>query len=92
LYGCETWSLTLREKHRLKVYENRVLRKIFGLKRNKMVEGWRTLHNERLHTLSSSPNIIRTIESRRMRYAGHAACMGAKRNAYRVLVAKPEGK
>jgi hypothetical protein len=67
LYGCETWSLTLREEHRLKVFENRVLRRIFGLKRDEVTGGWRRLHNEELRVLYSSPSIIRTIRSRRMR-------------------------
>jgi hypothetical protein len=68
-YGCETWSLTLREEHRQKVFENRVLR-IFGLKRDEVIKGCRKLHNEELHNLYSSPNIIRMIKSRRMRRAG----------------------
>jgi hypothetical protein len=63
LYGCETWSLTLREEHRLKVSENRVLRRIFGPKREKVAEGCRGLHNEELHNLFASPNIIRVIKS-----------------------------
>jgi hypothetical protein len=74
LYGCETWSLTLGEEHRLKVFENRVLRRIFGPKR----EGdgsWRKLHNDELHDLYFSPNIVRVINSRRMRWAGHVARM-----------------
>jgi hypothetical protein len=71
LYGCETWPLTLREEHRLKVFENRVLRKIFGLKRDEVTGGWRKLHNEELRDLYSSPSIIRIIKSRRMRWAGH---------------------
>jgi hypothetical protein len=62
LYGCETWSLTLIEEHTLKVFENRALRKIFGPKRDEVVGGWRKLHNEELHNLYSSPNIIRMIE------------------------------
>jgi hypothetical protein len=66
LYGCETWSLTLREEHRLRVLENRVLKRIFGAKRDEMVRGWSKLHNEELHNLYSSPNTIRIIESRRM--------------------------
>jgi hypothetical protein len=73
LYGCQTWSLTLREEHRLRVCENRVLRGIFGLKRD---EGWRKLHNEELHNLYSSPSIIRIIKSRKMRWAGHVAGVG----------------
>jgi hypothetical protein len=64
LYGCETWSLTLREEHRLRVLENRVLRRIFGPKRNEVTEEWRRLHNEELNDLYSSPNIIRVIKSR----------------------------
>jgi hypothetical protein len=92
LYGCETWSLTLREEHRLRVVENRVLRRLFGPKRDKMTGVWRKLHNEELHNLYSSPSIIRMIKSRRMRYAGHVARMGEKRNAYRILVGNPEGK
>jgi hypothetical protein len=71
LYGCETWSLTLREEHRLKVFENRVLSRIFGLKRDELTGEWRTLHTEDLHYLYSSPTIIRIIKSRRMRWAGH---------------------
>jgi hypothetical protein len=73
LYGCETWSLTLREEHRLKVLENRVLRNIFGPKRDELTGGWRKLHNEELHNLYSSPSIIRMIKSRRMVWAGHVA-------------------
>jgi hypothetical protein len=66
LYGCETWSLTLREEHRLRVFENMVLRRIFGPKRDEMIGGWRKLHNEELHNLYCSPSIIRIIKSRRM--------------------------
>jgi hypothetical protein len=77
LYGCETWSLTLREKHRLRVFENRVLRRIFGPKRDEVTGDWRKLHNEKLHNLYSSPNIIR-IKSGRMRWAGHVARMGRR--------------
>jgi hypothetical protein len=73
VYGCKTWSLILREEHRLRVFENRVLRRIFGPKRNEVTGEWRTLHNEELHDLYSSPSIIRTIKSRRMRWAGHVA-------------------
>jgi hypothetical protein len=75
LYGYETWSLTLWEEHRLRVFENRVLRRIFGPEREED-ESWRKLHNDELHDLYSSPNIVRVIKSRRMRWAGHVACMG----------------
>jgi hypothetical protein len=92
LYGCETWSLTLREDHRLRVFENRVLRRIFGPKRDEVTGEWRKLHNKDLHDLHSSPSIIRIIKSRRMIWAGHVARLGEKRNAYRLLVGKPEGK
>jgi hypothetical protein len=92
LYGCETWSLTLREEHRLRVFENRVLRRIFGQKRDEETGEWRKLHNEELRDLYSSPSIIRIIKSSRMRWAGHVARMGEKRNAYRLMVRKSEGK
>jgi hypothetical protein len=84
------WSLTLREEHRLRVFENRVLRRIFGPKRDEVTGGWRKLHNEKLHNLYSSRSIIRMIKLRRMRWVGYIARMGAKRNAYRTLVGKPE--
>jgi hypothetical protein len=92
LYGCETWSLTVREEHKLRVFENRVLRRIFGVKRDRVMGGWRKLYSEELHNLYSSPSTIRIIKSRRMRWAGHVARMGEKRNVYRLLVGKPEGK
>jgi hypothetical protein len=81
-----------REEHRLGVYENRVLRRIFGPKRDEVTGEWRELHNEELHDLYSSPSIIRIIKARRMRWAMHVARMGEKRNAYRLLVGKPEGR
>jgi len=87
LYGYETWSLTLREERKLRVFENMVLRRIFGPRRE-----WRRLHNEELNDLYSSLNIVRVIKSRRMRWAGHVARMGEERGVYRVLVGKPEGK
>jgi hypothetical protein len=91
MYGCETWSLTLKEEHRLRVFENRVLRKIFGPKREE--DGsWRKLHNDELHSLYSSPNIVMVIKSRRMRWAGHVARMGEGRGFYRVLVGRPKCK
>jgi hypothetical protein len=92
MYGCETWSLTLREEHRFTVFENRVLRRIFGPKRDEVIGEWRKLHNGELHSLYSSPDIIRQIKSRRMRWVGHVARVGKERNVYRVLVGKPEGK
>jgi len=75
LYGCETWSLTLREKRRLRVFENRVLRRIFVPRRDEVTEQWRKLHNEELNDLYCSPNIVRVIKSRRMRRAGHVTRM-----------------
>ncbi|KAJ4435473.1 hypothetical protein ANN_18089 [Periplaneta americana] len=92
LYGCETWTLTLREEQRLRVFENKVLRKIFGAKRDAVTGEWRKLHNAELHALYTSPDIIRNIKSRRLRWAGHVARMGESRNAYRVLVGRPEGR
>jgi hypothetical protein len=92
LYECETWSLTLREVRRLRVFENRVLRRIFGPKRDEVIGEWRKLHNEELNDLYSSPNIVRVIKSRRMRWVGNVACMGEGNGLYRVLVGKPEGK
>jgi hypothetical protein len=75
LYECETWSLTLREEHRLKVFEYRVLGRIFGPNRNEVIGGSRKLHNEELHNLYSSPNIITMIMSKKIRLAGHVARM-----------------
>jgi hypothetical protein len=75
LYGCETWSLTLREEHGLRLFQNRVLRRIFGPKRDEVTGGWRELHNEELHGLYCSPSIIRVIIPKRMRWAGHVARM-----------------
>ncbi|KAJ4428144.1 hypothetical protein ANN_24158 [Periplaneta americana] len=92
LYGCETWTLTLREEQRLRVFENKVLRKIFGAKRDEVTGEWRKLHNAELHALYTSRDIIRKIKSRCLRWAGHVARMGDSRNAYRVLVGRPEGK
>jgi hypothetical protein len=92
LYGCESCSLTLREEHRLRVFENRVLRRIFGRRGDEMTREWKKLHNEELFDLYISPSIIRIVKSRRMRWAGHVARKGEKRNAYMLLVGKPEGK
>jgi hypothetical protein len=81
----------LREEHRLRVFENRVLRRIFGPKREE--DGsWIKLHNDELHSLYSSPNIVRVIKSRRMRWTGHVARMGDGRGVYRLLVGRPEGR
>ncbi|KAJ4433330.1 hypothetical protein ANN_15589 [Periplaneta americana] len=84
LYGCGTWTLTLREEQRLRVFENKVLRKLFGANRDEVTGEWRKLHNTELHALYSSPDIIRNIKSRRLRWAGHVARMGESRNAYRA--------
>jgi len=92
LCGCETWSLTLREKRKLRVFENRVLRRIFGPKREEVKRKWRKLHNKEIKDLFCSPNFVRVIKSRRMRWAGHVTRMGERRGVYRVLVGKPEGK
>jgi hypothetical protein len=78
LYGCETWSLTLREEHRLRVFQNRVLRRIFGPKRDEVTGDWRKLPSGKLDNMYSSPSIIRMMKSRRMRWAGHVARMGRR--------------
>jgi hypothetical protein len=91
LCGCETWSLTLGEEHRLRVFEYRVLRRIFGPK-SEEDGSRRKLHNDELHSLYSSPNIVRVIKSRRMRWAGHVARMWEGRGVYRVLIRRPKGK
>jgi len=92
LYGCETWSLTLRTERKLRVFENMVLRRIFGPRRDEVTGERRRLHNEELNDLYSSPNIVRVIKSKRMRWAGHVVRMGEEMGMYRVLVGKPEGK
>jgi hypothetical protein len=92
LYGCETLFLTLREEHRLRVFENRVVRRIFGPKRDEVIGCWRKLHNEELHGLYSSLSIVRVIKARRMRWAGHVARMGEVRGAYNIMVGRPEGR
>jgi hypothetical protein len=89
-YGCETWSLTLREECRLRMFEKRVLRRMFGPERDVVTGDWRKLHNEELNDLYCSPNIVRVIKWRR--WAGHVARMGERRGVYRVLVGKPEVK
>jgi hypothetical protein len=91
LYGCETLSLTLKEEHRLRVLLNRLLR-IFVPMRDEVTKEWRELHTEELSDLYSSPNIVRVIKSRSVRWPEHVAHMAERRGAYRVLVRKPEGK
>ena len=92
LYGCETWSRTLREERWLRVFENRVLMRVFGTKRDEITREWKKLHNKELSDLYSLPNIVRVVKSRRMRWAGHVARMGEGRGVHRVLVGKPEEK
>jgi len=84
--------ITLREERKLRVFENMMLRRIFGPRRDEVTGEWRRLHNEEQNDLYSSPNIVRVIKSRKMRWAGHVARMGEERGMYRVLVGKPEGK
>ena len=91
LYGCETWSLTLREERRLQVFENRLFRRVFGPMRDEVTGEWTKLHNEELRDLYSLPNIVRVVKSR-MRWVRHVARMGEGRGVDRVLVGKPEGK
>jgi hypothetical protein len=91
LYGCESSYLTLRNECRLRVFQNRVLRRTFGPERDEVIWGWKRLHNKDLYALYSSPNIIRVIKSRRLRWAGHVARIGVI-YAYRALVRKPEGR
>ena len=92
LYECETWSLTLREEGELRVFENMVLRRIFGPRRGEVMGEWRRLYNEELNNLYSSPNIVRVIKWRRIRWAGHVARMGDDMGVYRVLLGKPGGR
>jgi len=92
LYGCETWSLTLRDERRLRVFENRMLKRIFVPKRDEVTGEWRKLHNEELNDLYSSPHIVQVTKSRRIRWVEHVVNMGERRDVYRVLVGKPEGK
>ena len=91
LYGYETWYLTLREECRVRVFENRILRRIFGSKRDENGE-WSRLHNEELHSLYRLSNIIRVIKSRRLRWTGHVARMEEGRSAFKILTGKPTGK
>jgi len=92
LNGCETWSLTLREERRLRVFENRVLRRIFGFKREELTGEWRKLHKEELNDFYSSPNIVPVIISRRIRWEEYVACMGEREEEYKGFWRKPERK
>ena len=92
LYGCETWSLTMREERKVRVFENRVLRRTISPKRGEVTGEWRKLHKEEFNDLYCLPNIIRVIKSRRMRWSGYVACIGDSKGVYGVLVGKPEGK
>jgi hypothetical protein len=85
VYGFETWSLTSREEHRLRVFENRLMRRIFGPKRDEVTGDWRKLHNGELNDLYCSRNIVGVIKLRRMRWVGHVARIGESRGAYRIL-------
>jgi hypothetical protein len=89
LYGCETWYLTLREEQRPRVFENRMLRRTFGLKRDEVMGGWRKLHIEEFHNFYCTPGIIRMMKSMRTRWAGRVARRGI---GYRILVGKLEGE
>ena len=91
LFGCETWSLTLREESRLRVFENRVLRRIFGLKKDENGE-WRRLHNDEIHNLYRLPNIVRVIKSRYVRWTWHVARMEEGMGAFNIFATKPTGK
>jgi hypothetical protein len=92
LYGCETWSLALKEEHTLRVFENRVLRRIFEPKMDEVTGEWKSLHSDELYDLYFSPNIIRVIKSRIMRWVGHVALMGERKGAYRILIGRLEGR
>jgi hypothetical protein len=92
LYVCEAWSLILKEERRMRLFENRVLRRIFGPKTDEVAGEWRKLHNVELNGQYFLPNIVRVIKSRRLGWAGHVARTGEGRGVYRVLVGKPEGK
>ena len=91
LYGCETWSLTLREERRLRVSENRVLRRVFGPKREEVTGEWKKLYNKELNDLYLSPSTV-WVKSRRMGWVGHVVCMGESRSVYRILMGKPDGR
>ena len=92
LYGCETWPLTQERENWFRVFENKILRRIFGPIRDEETGEWRKLHNVELHNLYGLPDIVRLIKSRRLRWAGHVARMGESRTAYRVLTGSPDGR
>ena len=92
LYECETWSLTLREEHRLRMFENRVLRRIFGPRRDGVTGEWRKVHNEESNDLYSSSNTVRVIKARRIRWAGHVARMGGEERRIQGLGGEVLGK
>jgi hypothetical protein len=92
MYGCETWSLILREEHRLRIFKNRVLRRLLRPKRDEESGECRKLHNEELNDMYRLPTTLQVITPRKMRWARHVASMGKGRGVYRVLVGKPEGK
>jgi hypothetical protein len=92
LYGCKTWTLILREEQRLRVFPNRVLTRIFGPKRDEVTGVWRKLHNEKTHKLRPLPDIIKNDQIKEEEVGRYVARMGEKRNAYRILVGKPESK
>jgi hypothetical protein len=92
LYGCETWLFTVGEEHRLRVFENRMLKRILGPKSDEVRRERRKLHSEELNYLYSSPEIVQAIKLRRMRWAGHVKRMRERRGVYRGLVGKPEGR
>ena len=92
LYGCKTWSLTFRDDRRVRVFEKRVLRRMFGHKKDELTGEWRNIHEEELNYMYCSAIIFRVIKLRKMRWAGHVARMGERRGVYRVLVGKPVGK
>jgi hypothetical protein len=93
LYGCKSWSLTLREERNgFRVFEKRVLWIIFGCKRKEVAEDWKRLQNEELHKLDVSSDVVRLIKSRRMRWSWHVACTRNVRNSFKVLVGEPEGR
>jgi hypothetical protein len=91
LYGCETWSLTLREERRLREFANRVLRRIFGPERDEITGEWRRVHIAGVNDLHSSPNIVRVIKAKIMKWLGHVAAVRKRRGVCRVLVVNPEG-